>query len=45
MVVDDFDVLGPGLRPPEADPVMIVDPDRMLPDAVTLELLEPQAWK
>ena len=40
MVVDDLDIFRPRLAPSEADPVLIVDPDTVLPGTVTLELLE-----
>jgi hypothetical protein len=45
VIIDDFDVLGPGLGPPEADAVLIVDPDRMLPGAIPLQLLEAEPGK
>jgi hypothetical protein len=44
MIVDDLDVFGTGIGPAEADPVLIVDPDRRLPGSIALQLLEAQAW-
>jgi hypothetical protein len=38
-VVDDLDVDGSGVRPGEADTVLIVDPDRVLAFSVADELL------
>lgn len=40
MVIDDLDVLGP-VVPDEADPPLIVDPDRMLPGPLALQRLQP----
>ncbi len=45
MVIDDLDIFGTGFGPPEADPILVVDSDRVLPNSITLQLLEPQAWK
>ena len=45
MVVDYLDVLRSSLRPAEADPVLVVDSDRMLPSSISLQLLQPQARK
>jgi hypothetical protein len=45
MVVDDLNMFGTGIGPAEADAVLIVDPDRVLPGPIALELLEAQAWK
>ena len=41
MVIDDFDVLRSDLVPHEADPVLIVDPDRMLARAISFQPLQP----
>ena len=41
MVVNDFDFGGPCLGPLEADPVLVVDPDAVLPLPVYLQRLEP----
>ena len=43
VVIGDFDVMGAILVPSEADAVLVVDPDRILPGAVALERLEPVA--
>jgi hypothetical protein len=40
VVVDELDVLGAGVRPAEADPELVVDPDRVVAGSVALELLE-----
>lgn len=40
MVVDQLDILCTTVLPHEADPPLVVDPDAVLPLAVTLELLE-----
>jgi len=45
MIVHDLHVLGSHLGPSEADPVLIVDPDGVLPAAVALELLQPETGK
>jgi hypothetical protein len=37
VVVHDFDIFGAAGRPAEAHPELIVDPDAVLPGAVTLE--------
>lgn len=42
MVVYDLDVFGSSFRPAEADPVLVVDPDRVLTGSIPLELLEAQ---
>jgi hypothetical protein len=45
MVVDDCDIMGRSLAPPEADPPLLVDPNAVLPAALTLESLKPIAWR
>jgi hypothetical protein len=45
MVIDDLDIFGTSSGPAEADPILIVDSDRVLPSPITLQLLEAQAWK
>jgi len=45
MVVDDLDFLGPNFRPSEADAVLVVDSDRVLPCSITSQLLEPKPGK
>jgi hypothetical protein len=45
MIVDDLNVLGPNLGPPEANAVLVVDPDRMLPGAISFQLLEAEPGK
>jgi hypothetical protein len=41
MVVDDFDISRSSFIPDETDAPLIVDPDRMLSRAISLERLEP----
>jgi hypothetical protein len=41
MVVDDFDIFGARLCPTEANSPLIVDPDRVLANAIALERFEP----
>ena len=41
MVVNDFDIVGITFMPTEAQPPSIIDPDGVLPFAITLERLEP----
>lgn len=43
MVVYDLDVRRAGLGPPEADPILFVDPDTVLAVPVALQLLEARA--
>jgi len=43
VIVNDFDVLGTGLSPPEADSVLVIDPDRVLADPIAFQLLEPKS--
>ena len=43
MVVHDFHVLGARVRPAEADPVLVIDPNRVLPGAVPAQFLEAEA--
>ncbi|CCE00728.1 hypothetical protein BRAS3809_370004 [Bradyrhizobium sp. STM 3809] len=45
VVVDDFDMRRSSIIPDEANSPLIVDPDRMLPDAVGLQSLEPVPWR
>ncbi len=45
MVIHDLDVRRPGLRPPETDPPLIIDPDTELTLAASLERLQPIAWR
>jgi hypothetical protein len=40
MVVRDFDFVGITVLPAKADPVLIVDPDAVLPDPVSSQALE-----
>ena len=40
MIVDDFDVDRACVRPSKADPVLIVDPDRMLARPIAFEGFE-----
>jgi hypothetical protein len=41
VVVDDFNVLGSACGPAEADPSLVIDPNRVLSLAVLLERFEP----
>ena len=43
MIVNDFNVFSTSLSPPEADPVWVIDPDRVLTDPIASQLLEPEA--
>jgi hypothetical protein len=36
MVVDDLDILGRSFTPAEADPLLLIDADAVLPPAITL---------
>ncbi len=40
MIVGDFNLVCVAVAPYEADPILIVDPDAVLPCAVTLERLQ-----
>jgi hypothetical protein len=40
MIIDDLDVIGVSLLPPEADTPLVVDPDTVLPGPVTLQFLK-----
>jgi hypothetical protein len=41
--VDDFDMRGASFAPDKANALLIVDADRMLPQAIRLQRLEPIA--
>ena len=43
MIVDDLNIFRPCVSPPEADPVLIVDPNTVLSGAIASELLEAVA--
>jgi hypothetical protein len=43
MVVDDFDIRRSSVRPPEADPPLIIDADAVLAEAIALECLQSVA--
>ncbi len=45
VVVDDLDVLGPGVGPDETDAPLLVDPDAVLSGAVRLEGFEAVAGR
>ena len=45
MIIDDFNVLGSRFSPKEADPVLIVDSNRMLTRAISFQLLQLQTWQ
>jgi len=45
VVVNDLDISRDAPRPPEADSVLVVDPDAVLTLSVTLELLEAIPWR
>jgi hypothetical protein len=40
VIIDDFNVMGVTFRPGKADPVLMVDPDAVLPGAVSFEGLQ-----
>jgi len=40
MIIDDFDILGAGVRPTKADPELVIDPDRMLTFPICLERMQ-----
>jgi hypothetical protein len=41
MIVNDFDILGTGVRPNEADAPLVVDPDTVLSDAIATQQFQP----
>src|SRR4051794_17041451 len=43
MVIDNLDALGAALRPGEADPPLVVDPDAVLADTVSPQGFQPVA--
>jgi hypothetical protein len=43
VVVDDFDAMSVTIPPDETNPILVVDPDRVLPGAVTSECFQPIA--
>ena len=43
MIIDDFDIRCFSILPAEANPPLIVNPDRPLPDTIALQFLEPVA--
>lgn len=45
VVVNNFNVSRIAIRPAETDPVLIVDPDAVLPESITLQHLETVAWR
>jgi hypothetical protein len=45
MIVDDLDIVGRSIMPPKANPPLLVDPDAVLPAPLTLQSLEPVAWR
>jgi hypothetical protein len=40
VIVGDFDVFGSGIRPSEADSVLVIDAHAVLPGSIALQLLE-----
>lgn len=45
MVVGDLDVPGVTIGPDEADTILVVDPDGMLPHPIALQRVEPVRWR
>jgi hypothetical protein len=45
MIIHDLDVFRSLIAPPEYDPPLIVDPDRMLANEVTSQSFQPIAWR
>ena len=45
MIVNDLHLLWPSIRPHEADPPLVVDPDAVLPCSITLQSFEPVAGR
>jgi len=44
MIIDDFDVCGPAVRPAKANAVLTVDPDRVLSGSGSGKGFEAIAW-
>jgi hypothetical protein len=44
VVVCYFDISGVAVQPDETDTILIVDPDRILADTISLEPMEIQPW-
>lgn len=44
VIIDDFDIPGPSIRPNEANAVLVVDLDAVLPGPHTPQSLETIAW-
>ena len=44
MIVGDFDVVSVMSAPHETDPVLIVDPDAVMPLPVAVQFFQPVAW-
>lgn len=44
VIIDDFDIPGPSIRPNEANAVLVVDSDAVLPGPHTPQSLETVAW-
>ncbi len=45
VIIHDFNVGGTSIRPNEANPPLIVDPDTVLTDTISLKDLKPVAWR
>jgi hypothetical protein len=45
VVITDLDILGLSICPAEADPPLLIDPDRALTRPVACEEFEPVAWR
>ncbi|HSA82705.1 MAG TPA: hypothetical protein VLE23_17945, partial [Geminicoccaceae bacterium] len=45
MIVDDVDIVGRSLMPPEASPPLLTNPDAVLPTPIAPQGLEPVAWR
>jgi hypothetical protein len=44
VVVDNLDILNSCRSPTTADPVLVVDPNRVLTGSIALQFLEPTPW-
>jgi hypothetical protein len=46
MIIGDFDFVGMAILPPEAYPVLVVDPDAVLSGPITPEAFQPvSGWR
>jgi hypothetical protein len=45
VIVRDFHIISVAIPPPKADSILVVDPDAVLPSAITLESFQPVSWE